>query len=122
MVNAQKLYNMHHVNQNLKPLTLLSYTIQVCESLTGIDRSTDFPSTSSNLPFTRANFHRCEQIDPTRPKLQPNCVVCTYKSEHSLQEPSKKRIKRTVYECPMCKVSLCFGDCFTEYHTQEKYR
>ena len=60
---------MHRVNQNLKPLTLLSYTIQVCESLTGVDRSTDFPSTSSNLPFTRANFHRCEEIDPTRPKL-----------------------------------------------------
>ena len=63
-------------------------------------------------------------MDPTKPKFQRTCVVCKYNLGYSL-EPSKKRAKRTVYECPhcpICKVPLCFGDCFTEYHTQEKYR
>ena len=33
LVNAQKLYNIHRENQNLNPLPLLSFTIQLCESL-----------------------------------------------------------------------------------------
>ena len=93
LVNAQKLYNIHRENQNLNPLPLLSFTIQLCESLSGVDKSTNIP-TSSTLPFTLANFHRCEKFDPIRPKLQRNCFVCTYKSEHSLQEPSKKKNKK----------------------------
>ena len=52
LINAQKLYNMHRVNQNLKPLSLLSYTIQVRESHTGVNKSTDIPTTStSTLPL-----------------------------------------------------------------------
>ena len=66
MVNAQKLYSIHRKNQNLKPLSMLSFTIQICESLTGVtggDRLTN-SFTNSSLPFTRANFHRCEKLIP----------------------------------------------------------
>ena len=86
LVNAQKLYYIHRKNQNLKPSSMPSFTIQVCESLTGVDRWTNSP-TNSSLPFTRPNFHRCKKIDPSRPKLRRNCVVCTYKFKHSFQEP-----------------------------------
>ena len=95
LINAQKLYNMHRINQNLKPLSLLSYTIQVSESLTGVDKSTDISTTiTSRLPFTLENFHRCKKINPTKPKFQRTYVVCKYKLRYSL-EPSKKRAKKT---------------------------
>ena len=50
LVNAQKLYNIHRENQNLNPLPLLSFTIQLCESLSGVDKLTNIP-TSNTLPL-----------------------------------------------------------------------
>ena len=73
-----KTNNIPRKTKSLKFLLLFSYTVHVCEALTAVNERA-ICSTQISFQFTPENFHRCEKIDPTKPKLQHECVVCKHK-------------------------------------------
>ena len=102
LVNAQKLYNIHRENQTLYPYYPLPFNF-ASPSLASINRQI-FPPL---VPYPSPLQISIDAKNLIPPDLNYSVIVLCVRINLNIPSKNlkKKRIKRTVYECPVCKVS-----------------
>ena len=133
MVNAQKLYNLRKSEEGQKTLNLFHFMSSLVENLTlvTINKTKEVSNRIHNVESSRVidpqYRHFLERISYTK-QIQRFCKVCSKRREMRVQPdaendagPSSKRARRTIYQCSLCKISLCFDKCFAAYHSKTEY-
>ena len=78
-------------------------------------QSTEALDRLSACNFVSRHFLQYLPLSKSGRTKQRDCAVCI----HTEKRPSKQ--KRLSFWCPECKVPLCVGDCFRDYHTLRRF-